>query len=313
MNAVTRMRGALNGHTDRQIVLIRNTIAKDCNPEEFDLFLAAANSYGLDPFRKQIIPLVFGKFARDPSKRRMSIVVSRDGLRVIAQRCGNYRPASEKAEWEFDLELISPLNPKGIVSCTVYLWQQDNRGEWFRVKGEASWDEFAPIADEWAEGDDGTRRPTGHKTLDASGNWPRMPKVMLEKCAEAQALRAGWPDQFGGLYVEEEMAKATFVDMTASEIVEHAAEERRLKAIGAGNDLMVCWGADFGLERVPVGQMADRVIEHIRDLEPAAVAKWQAMNAEPLREYWAKAPGDALQLKKLLEAAAKPRLQQEIA
>jgi len=313
MNTVTRLHDTPAGLTDRQVVLVKNTIAKDCNTEEFDLFMAAARNYGLDPFRKQIIPLVFGKNARDQSKRRMSIVVSRDGLRVIAQRCGNYRPASEKAEWEMDPSLIGPLNPKGIVSCTVYLWQQDNQGEWFRVKGEAEWDEFAPIAEEWGEDETGKRRPTGRKTLDASGNWPKMPKVMLEKCAEAQALRAGWPDQFGGLYVEEEMAKASFVDMTASEIVEHAAEERRQRAIGAGRDVMVCWGADFGLERVPIGRFVDRVLEHIRTLEPAAVAKWQSMNAEPLREFWAKAPGDALELKKVLEAATKPRRPQEIA
>lgn len=291
---------ALSG---RQVALVKHTIAKDCNDDEFDLYMAAARSYGLDPFRKQIIPLVFGKNARDASKRRMAIVVSRDGLRVIAQRCGNYRPADAKAEWETDAALVGPTNPKGLVSCTIYLWQQDNRGEWFRVKGEAEWDEFAPVADEWAEADDGRRRPTGKKILDTSGNWARMPKVMLEKCAEAQALRAGWPEQFGGLYVEEEMAKAAFSDMTASEIVEHAAEERRLKAIGAANDITVSWGADYSLERVPVGQFFDRALEHVQTLDAAGVAKWRSLNAEPLREFWAKSPTDALELKKRLEAA----------
>lgn len=288
----------------RQIALIKQTIAKDCTSEELDLYMAAARSYGLDPFRKQVIPLVFGKAAKDLSKRRMSIVVSRDGLRVIAQRCGNYRPASEKAEWETDSSLVGPLNPKGLISCTVYLWQQDNRGEWFRVKGEAEWDEFAPIAEEW--GDDpstGRRRPTGNKVLDASGNWARMPKVMLEKCAEAQALRAGWPEQFGGLYVEEEMAKASFTDMTASEIVEHEAEERRMKMIGGGDSLTVTWDVGFSLDPVPLDKFADRVIEHIRDKSPDEIAKFQSTNAAPLREFWAKRPTDALELKRIMEKA----------
>ena len=33
-------------------------------------------------------------------------------------------------------------------------------GGWKRVTGVAYWDEFAPVSDEWAEGDDGRRRPT---------------------------------------------------------------------------------------------------------------------------------------------------------
>lgn len=305
MSNVAPIRGAdALALTGRQVALVKHTIAKDCNDDEFDLYMAAARSYGLDPFRKQIIPLVFGKAAKDPSKRRMSIVVSRDGLRVIAQRCGNYRPASEKAEWETDPSLVGALNPKGLVSCTVYLWQQDNRGEWFRVKGEAEWDEFAPVAEEW--GDDpatGRRRPTGHKVLDSSGNWARMPKVMLEKCAEAQALRAGWPEQFGGLYVEEEMAKASFTDMTASEIVEHEAEERRLRMIGGGDNLTVTWDVGFSLDPVPLDKFADRVIEHIRDKSPDEIAKFQSTNAAPLREFWAKRPTDALELKRIMEKA----------
>jgi len=66
----------------QQITLIRRTIANDCNDAEFDLFMAAARSAGLDPFRKQISPLVFNK--NKPDKRRMSIITTIDGLRVIA-------------------------------------------------------------------------------------------------------------------------------------------------------------------------------------------------------------------------------------
>jgi phage recombination protein Bet len=287
----------------RQLALVKDTIAKDCNPEEFNLFMEAAKSYGLDPFRKQILPMVFGKNARDQSKRRLSIIVARDGLRVIAQRCKNYRPASEKAEWEIDASLVGPLNPKGLVSCTVYLWQQDAQGTWHKVKGEAEWDEFAPIAEEWAEGDDGKRRPTGKKTLDASGNWVKMPKVMLEKCAEAQALRAGWPEQFGGLYAEEEMDRAKAIDLTASEIVAAEAEEHRMKLIGAsGDSITVTWGDNWALEQIPVGQFFDRAAEFVQQSEAALVERWRDANRIGLQQFWAKSPTDALELKKQIEA-----------
>lgn len=301
MNAITSF-----DLSPRQIALVQQTVAKDCNPDEFNLFMEAARSYGLDPFRKQIMPLVFGKNARDPSKRRMSIVVSRDGLRVIAQRCGNYRPASDKAEWEVDPSLIGPTNPKGLISCTVYLWQQDNTGAWFKVKGEAEWDEFAPVAEEWADDGTGNRRPTGKKVLDASGNWAKMPKVMLEKCAEAQALRAGWPDQFGSIYAEEEMDRAKAIDLTATEIVEHEREEQRLKAIGGADAITVTWGDGWALENLPLGQFADRAAEFIRDSDAQTVSRWQQANKAGLQQFWARSPADAHELKKLIEAKVSP-------
>lgn len=299
MNALAPMTYTM---TPAQMRLVKDTVAKDCNAEEFNLFMEAARSYGLDPFRKQILPMVFGKTAKDPSKRRMSIIVARDGLRVIASRCRNYRPASDKAEWEIDPALAGPLNPKGLISCTVYLWQQDTQGTWFKVKGEAEWDEFAPITDEWADGPDGKRRPTGKKVLDASGNWAKMPKIMLEKCAEAQALRAGWPEQFGGLYAEEEMDRAKVLDLTASEIVAAEAEEQRMKAIGAADAIPMTWGDNWALEMIPVGQFFDRAAEYVHDSEAATVERWRDANRIGLQQFWAKSPTDALELKKLIEA-----------
>ncbi len=293
-----------------QLALVKSTIARDCNDQEFSLFMEAARSYGLDPFRKQIMPLVFSK--DNPKKRRMSIILSRDGLRVVAQRCKNYRPASEKAEIAYDDALKGPLNPKGIVSATVRLWQQDNRGEWFPVIGEALWDEFAPITDEWAwdEGA-GKRKPTGKKALDTSGNWSRMPVVMITKCAEAQALRAGWPDVFGGIYSEEEMDQAVAED--ASELVRKEEERLRLERAGGLNTITVTWGDNWKLEQVPVGKMADRCFEFIRENEPEDVLRWSMANQEPLRQFWALAPADALEVKKAIEAKTKSIQSQESA
>ncbi|MDH7790698.1 phage recombination protein Bet [Ochrobactrum sp. AN78] len=303
-------------HTPKQIALVKHTIAKDCNDDEFNLFMEAARSYGLDPFRKQIMPLVFGKAARDQSKRRMSIVVSRDGLRVIAQRCKNYRPASEPAEVIFNEEMKAPTNPKGIDYARVYLWQQDNKGEWFKVVGEAYWDEFAPLKDEWAENPEtGRGEKTGRQTLDTSGNWAKMPVVMITKCAEAQALRAGWPDQFSGIYVEEELDRAKTLDLTASEIVAHNAEEERAKRIGAHNAITITWGDGWQLENVPLGEFADRAADFVKSSSVEIVRRWHDANKQPLQVFWAKCPRDALELKKIIEMklAEKPTSKTEAA
>ncbi|WP_457661675.1 phage recombination protein Bet [Sinorhizobium medicae] len=298
MNAITKF-----DLSPRQIALVQQTVAKDCNAEEFNLFMEVARAKGLDPFLGQIIPMVFSK--NNANKRKMTIIISRDGQRVIAQRCGDYRPASKPATYELDASLKSPLNPQGVVSATVYLWKQDPKsGEWYEVAGQSYWEEFAPIKDEWAENEKtGKNYKTGKQTLDDSGNWCRMPRLMIAKCAEMQALRAGWPEQFTGLYDEAEMDRAKIIDLTASEIVEHEREENRLKAVGASNSITITWGDNWALENVPVGEFFDRACEFIEKEPPAKVAKWRDANREPLKMFWSKHPGDALELKKRLEAA----------
>ncbi len=291
-------------HSAKQVALIKQTVASDCESAEFDLFMEAAKSYKLDPFRKQISTWVFNKNAKDKSRRRMSIVVSRDGLRVIAQRCGNYRPASEPAKFVYDKELQGPENPKGIVSVSVKLWQCDAKGNWFEVIGEADWDEFAPLKDEWTFDNEARKnKPTGKKTLE--GNWSKMPKVMIQKCAEAQALRAGWPDQFSGLYVEEEMDRAKTLDLSASEIVAQEEEEDRLRLAQADNSITIFWGDGFALENVPLGQFMDRALEFIEQSEASDIIKWADMNRSSLKQFWAREPGDALALKERLESVKK--------
>jgi len=288
----------LSGYNASQIALIRQTVAKDCNDLEFNLFFEAARRYALDPFRRQISALVFNKDKAE--KRQMAIIVGRDGLRAIAQRCGDYRPASDAAEWATDDALKSPTNPAGLISCAVRLWKQDKRGEWYPVHGEAYWDEFAPVKDEWAFNEESrSRKPTGRQTVD--GNWARMPRVMLQKCAEAQALRAGWPDAFGGLYAEEEMHRVE-AEMTASEVVAAEAERARLDLIGGSNALTISFDPLTGvMERVPLGKIADRCIAFLGDATPEDAERWSVQNRVALQEFWGRAPGDALEVKKALE------------
>ncbi|SFJ54387.1 phage recombination protein Bet [Phyllobacterium sp. CL33Tsu] len=314
MNAVSQYT-----HSSKQIALIQSTVAKDCNTAEFNLFIEVARAKGLDPFLGQIIPMIFSK--DNANKRKMTIIISRDGQRVIAQRCGDYRPASKTPTYETDPGLKGPTNPQGIVSATVYLWKQDPKtAEWFEVAGQAFWEEFAPISfvpsqysyvetgDTWDNG-----KPKKMKvlkdgaapSLDDSGNWCKMPRLMIAKCAEMQALRAGWPEQFTGLYDEAELDRAKMLDLTASEIAEHEREENRLKLIAGNDAITVTWGDGWALENVPVGKFFDRAEQFINESDPLTVAKWADANRDPLRTFWAKSPTDALELKRLIEAVSK--------
>jgi len=283
----------------QQLTIIKNTVARDTNQTEFDLFMEACKSYGLDPFRKQIHAVVYNKDRED--KRKMTIIVSRDGLRVLASRCGDYRPASEPAQVVYDEAMRGPTNPKGIVSATVKLWKQDRRGEWFPVIGEAYWDEFAPVADEWAYDEaKGKRAPTGKKTLDASGNWAKMPIVMITKCAESQALRAGWPETFGNIYSEEEMDRLQEQASASQAMAEYQKTEREKRVGGKG--VMMVFDDTATLIKVPMGQVMDRCLDFIKSADPMEVHKFRIRNEQSLREFWAENPGDALELKRQMEA-----------
>ena len=283
--------------SDREMDVLKRTLAKDCSSTEFDLYMLAAKKYGLDPFRRQIIPMVFNKDKAD--KRQMTLILTRDGYRCVAARCGNYRPKSEPAKFVLDPSLKGDLNPAGIVSVSVTLHYQDKQGEWFPVVGEAYWEEYAPVENKWGDGEDGRRKVTGKKLSDM---WAKMPRNMIEKCAESQALRAGWPEQFGELYGEEEMAKAVAEDRTASEIAEAGRLERTLTSIKHDNSIPLTFGQ--GIEFVPIGQYFDRwsAFMHEHKDDPSMVVTLREQNRESLKQFWAHDKDAALELKARLEA-----------
>ena len=285
-----------------QLALIKRTVANDCNSQEFDLFVTVAQNARLDPFRKQIQALVFNK--NKPEKRRMAIVTTIDGLRVIAARSKRYRPDEDEPEYVVDPALKSETNPLGLEKALVRIWIADaaREGGWKRVTGVAYWDEFAPITEEWGEDPyTGRRRPTGRMVLDASGNWARMPRVMLAKCAEAQALRKAFPEDMSSLYEGAELDRTRVGDLLPSEQVEAAATQERLARVGAVG-ILFQFSPNEAMANVPVGQIADKVLAAARDFTSVQHLDWfTSVNRAPLQEYWSRAPGEALEVKKALE------------
>lgn len=294
-----------------QLDLVKRTVAKDCSADEFDMFMAVCRRVGLDPFRRQIHSVIYNK--DKPDKRQMVLITSIDGLRAVANRTGTYRPDEEPALFGYDKGLKdAKTNSRGIVSATVRPSKLGPDGIWYPIAGEAYWDEFAPLVEGFNWVDTGevwenTGKPkkkkefTGTFELDPSNKfWRRMPNLMLAKCAEAQALRKGWPEDLSGLYAPEEMHQASA--QNASEDVADYAAAERLKRLGGGDAITIQWRTSEQLEPVPIGQFMDKTISFVNGSDSATeIDAWRNRNRHSLQAFWAKCPSDALELKKIIE------------
>lgn len=144
--------------------------------EQISLFLHVAKERKLDPKLKQIC--VIPKFNKHTNRTEAVIITQIDGFRLIAERTGKYAPG-KPSEFTF--------NESGkIASATSFVKKQTVDGTWHEVSATAYMCEYD------------------------AGNfiWNKMPVTMLEKCAEAKALRRAFPDALSGLYAAEEMDQA---------------------------------------------------------------------------------------------------------
>lgn len=172
------------------IVLIKDTVGRQSKPElaltnqELCLFLKTAASLGLNPMVKQIYAIK--RFTKQGPQ--MTLQTSIDGYRVIAERTGCYA-GQKPPEFMHD-------DKGNLIACRVTV-QKITQGHLGEFTGEVFWDEYAP---------DDLKHP-------AAKFWKKMPHNQLAKCAEAQALRKGFPGRFEGVYVEDELHRADVEEM----------------------------------------------------------------------------------------------------
>lgn len=304
-------------YSPAQLSLIKRTVAADCNDSEFSLFIEVAKRIGLDPFRRQIHAVVYSK--DNAEKRKMSIITGIDGFRAVAARNRDYRPDDKEPEITYaEAVKNADTNPLGIVKAVTRAHKYGPDGQWHPVVGVAYWTEYAPIKEtadayDWVETGEvwpDTQKPKKRKVprgevkaaLDKKGNWFRMPHVMLAKCAEAQAIRKGWPEDLSGIYAHEEMERVDALDLTAAESAGMHDQEQRQRLIGSHGSTAIWWRAGEPLEMVPLGQMFDRGCKFFRECESVTeLTNWRDVNRVSLQDFWARAKSDALGLKAELE------------
>jgi hypothetical protein len=122
-------------------------------------------------------------------------------------------------------------------------------------------------------------------------NAPRPAPRLCAKCAEAQAIRKGWPEDLSNTFVGEEIEQAALTLDPAQAAAEGATRER-LEWIGGHGALIIDWLDAAPLDAVPLGQLADRIVAFLRERreDPQTLISWRERNRQALREFWARAP-----------------------
>jgi len=160
--------------------------------EDMLFYLNVAKKLGLDPSLKQIYPVY--RWDSKLGKEKMIIQTGIDGFRLVAQRSNQYG-GQDDATFKVE-EVYNPVTGESakqlIATVTVYKVVGNTR---MPVTASARWNEYAQKG----------KNAKGQEYY--MGLWSSMPYNQLGKCAEALALRKGFPQDLSGLYIPEELDK----------------------------------------------------------------------------------------------------------
>lgn len=156
-----------------QLDLVKKTVAMGATDAELKLYLYDCARHGVHPLDKLL------HFTKRGGK--YTPITSIDLMRIRAADTGDCLGITDP------VFAGAPKTPEFAATVTV---KRIVQGQVAEFAATARWTEYCP-----AGGQD-------HM-------WQKMPHTMLGKCAEALALRKGFPKQLAGLYAREEMDQAS--------------------------------------------------------------------------------------------------------
>lgn len=151
------------------------------------VFAAACAAHGLSPYKREIYLVKYGS--------QYNTIVGIDGLRAKAARTGEFAGRDDAqydrtADGKFLTAYDATKN--GLpTTCTVTVYRLI-AGQRHAFTKTVLWSEYCPA--------------------NMGGKWKVMGYNMIEKCAEAAALRMAFADETAGLHIPEE--RAAFEDTT---------------------------------------------------------------------------------------------------
>lgn len=175
--------------------LMKNTIAQGASDPELDMFIEICKATGLNPFKREIWFIKTQGYTDKRGKQhegRVQIMTGINGFYEIA----NGYPEFDGIERDYGPDLAVD-----VVDANGNLLKKIKAPEWVETRAYRK-DRTRPTVSrvKWVEYAQDLASAYGKLS-----NWAQKPTVMLEKCADATALRKAFPQKLNGLYVEEEI------------------------------------------------------------------------------------------------------------
>lgn len=201
------------GWSPEELKMIWSKMPQGVPIDEAFAFLSRAKALGLDPISGQII---MQSHMMKGGEVRYTVIVGIDGYRSMAIRTGLYAPGDD-TRFEYNQD-------GSLRSATVFVKRyHPDSNQWNQFSATAFFEEYCVM---YYDKEARERKPTQM--------WAKMGHTMLEKCAEAKALRRGFPETLSGLYTPEELAQSTSATADGEEASRKGRNlnERAVKALG---------------------------------------------------------------------------------
>lgn len=207
---------AARTYTQEQRELVRNTVAQGATDVELDYFLQYTAAKGLDPFAKEAWFIKSQDYTDKRGrhvKGRVQIMTGIEGFFRIA----NSHPQYDGVEHEYGPELSVSIGEGKAIKTHEWIESLVYRKDRKRPeRRRAYWNEFSQELVTYS----------GKLSL-----WAQKPRYMLEKCADAIALRKAFPQELGDLYVAEEMPREYSADEEERRSAAQVESEQRANYI----------------------------------------------------------------------------------
>jgi phage recombination protein Bet len=198
------------GFKEEEVAIIKQSLMPAGHSDaDLQLFLATASRSQLDPLSRHIYASGFKEKDRQGNytgKIKMSIGITIDGFRVIAERSDKYAGqlgpywCGPDGEWK-DVWLSNGAP----FAAKVAVLRKDFQEPLWAVAKFSSYTQGQNL-------------------------WNKLPEQMIAKCAEMLALRKAFPNDLGGLYGKEELGHEEEQVVQSAEGVQQAVTDAEEKA-----------------------------------------------------------------------------------